>query len=179
MRGLLLLFIALAASGTALGQPDSRTTAYKGPVRIPLPCRDQDLSLRHVTDDAAMGGVRMIVYAFKNRSSATCTLRGYPRFELLDKSGAARPRVRAVNSEQLPSDEEKHSPQLVTIIPGEEVGFRVDYNAGGAGYLGKPCPLFNRARITAPGTTQRFVLRERISVCGRLQVSAIRSDVSQ
>lgn len=179
MRGLFLLFIVLAASGTALAQPDSRTTAYKGPVRIPLPCRDQDLSLRHVTDDAAMGGVRMIVYAFKNRSSATCTLRGYPRFELLEKSGAARPHGRAVNSEQLPSDEEKHSPQRVTIAPGEEVGFRVHYNTGGAGYAGKPCPLFHRARITAPGTTQRFVLRERISVCGGLLVSAIRSDVSQ
>lgn len=179
MRGLFVLFIALAASGTAFAQPDSRTTAYKGPVRIPFPCRDQDLSLRHVTDDAAMGGVRMIVYAFKNRSSATCTLRGYPRFELLDKSGAARPRGRAVNSEQLPSDEEKHTLQMVTIAPGEEAGFRVHYKTGGAGYSGKPCPVFYRARITAPGTTKRFVLRERISVCGGLQISAIRSDVSQ
>src|SRR5712671_3500384 len=100
MREAFLLVIVMAASATAFAQPDSRTTIYKGPVRIALPCRDQDLSLRHVTDDAAMGGLRMIGYAFKNESSATCSLRGYPRFELLIKSGAVRPGGRAANSEQ-------------------------------------------------------------------------------
>ena len=179
MREAFLLVIVMAASATALAQPDSRTTIYKGPVRIALPCRDQDLSLRHVTDDAAMGGRRMISYAFKNESSATCTLRGYPRFELLIKSGAVRPGGRAANSEQLPSDDEKHPPQRVIIVPGEEAGFRVHYNTGGAGYLGKPCPVSRRVRITAPGTTRHFVLREGISLCGDLQVSAIRTEAPQ
>jgi hypothetical protein len=179
MRGTILVLVIMAASSTALAQPDSRTSIYKGPVRTPLPCRDQDLSLRHVTDDAAMGGLRMIEYAFKNKSSATCTLRGYPRFELLNESGAVAPHGRAVNSQQLPSDGEKHPPQMVTIDPGKEAGFRVHYSTGGAGYLGKPCPISRRVRITAPGTTHRFRLREEISLCGGLQVSAIRSEIPE
>jgi hypothetical protein len=179
MRGTFLLLILMAASATALAQPDPRSTAYKGPIQIPLPCRNQDLSVRHVTDDAAMGGLRMIGYAFKNKSAAVCTLRGYPRFELLDKSGAVRPHGRAINSQQLPTDEEKRPPQMVTVEPGKEAGFRVHYNTGGAGYLGKPCPVSHRVRITAPGTTRRFVLREEISLCGGLQVSAVRNEVPQ
>ncbi len=178
MRSSFLLLVLMAASATTLGQKGPRTTAYEDPVQTTAPCRNQDLSLRHVMDDAAMGGVRVIGYAFKNKSAAACTLKGYPRFELLDKSGAVRPHGRAINSQQAPG-EEKQPPQLVTIEPGKEAGFRVDYNAGGAGYVGKPCPVSRRVRITAPGTTQRFVLREEISLCGGLQVSPVRSEVLQ
>ena len=178
MRGMFLLLLVIsAASATVSGQADPRMTAYKGPVRSPLPCRDQDLSLRHLTDDAAMGGVRTIDYAFKNKSASFCTLKGYPRFELLNKSGAVRPRGRAINSQQLPGDEAKQQPQLLTIDPGKEAGFRVYYNMGGAGYLGKPCPSSSKVGITAPGTTRRFVLREQISSCGNVRVSAMRSEL--
>ena len=179
MRETILLLILIAASAAALGQPDPRTTIYKGPVQIPLPCRNQALSVRHVTDDAAMGGVNLIEYAFKNISAAPCTLRGYPRFELLDKSGAVRPRGRAINSQQLAGDDERQPPKLVTIEPGKEAGFRVYYNSGGAGYMGKPCPVSRRVRITAPGTTRRFVLREQIASCSKVEVSAVRSDLPQ
>ena len=180
MRVTLLLLILIAAvSATASGQPDRRTSIYQGPVRTPLPCRGQDLSLRHVTEDAAMGGLRMIVYAFKNKSSAACTLKGYPRFELLDKSGNVRPHGRAINSQTAPGEETKQPPQLVTLEPGKEAGFRVDYSTGGAGYLGKPCPLSRKVRITAPGTTRHFVRREEISLCSGLQVLAVGSEVPQ
>ena len=152
---------------------------YKGPVRVSLSCRDQDLSVRHVTDDAAMGGQRTIEYAFKNKSSSPCTLIGYPHFELLDKSGMVRPRARAISSQQLPGDEAKQPPRLVTIPPGEDAGFRVYYNSGGAGYLGKPCPRSRKVRITAPGTTRHFVLRERLTSCREVQVSAVGRELAQ
>jgi len=149
---------------------------YKGPVRIPLSCRDQDLSVRHVTDDAAMGGQRTIEYAFKNTSSSPCTLNGYPGFELLDKSGKVRPGGRAIKSQQLPGDEAKQLPKLVTIDAGKAAEFRVYYNSGGAGYVGKPCPLSRKVRITAPGTTRHFVLRDQIRSCRSVEVSAVRSE---
>jgi hypothetical protein len=126
-----------------------------------------------------MGGVNLIEYAFKNTSASPCTLRGYPRFELLDKSGAVRPRGRAINSQQIRGDDERQPPKLVTIEPDKEAGFRVYYNSGGAGYLGKPCPVSRRVRITAPGTTRRFVLREQITFCRDLEVSVVRSDLPQ
>ena len=174
-RTFLLLVVIAATSATALGQPDPRTTMYKGPVRIPLSCLDRHLSVRHVEDDAAMGGVRTIDYAFKNISSWPCTLIGYPRFELLDTSGTVRPSGRAIHAGQLPGDEVNQPPKLVMIAAGHEAGFRVYYNSGGAGHVGKPCPVSRRVRITAPGTTRRFVLRERITSCRDVEVSAITS----
>jgi len=63
----------------------------------------------------------------------------------------------------------------VTIVPGTETWFRVHYNSGGAGYLGKPCPVSRKVRIVAPGITRAFVLKEDISSCSNLEVSALRS----
>ena len=178
MRRSFLLFVVIGAtSATSLGQPDPRTTIYKGPVRAPLSCRDQDLTVRHVTDDAAMGGVRTIDYAFKNISSSPCTLIGYARFELSDASGTVSPRGRAIRARQLPDDEVNQPPKLVTIAAGHEAGFRVYYNSGGAGHVGKPCPVSRRVRITAPGTTRRFVLREKITSCRGVELSAVTRDL--
>jgi hypothetical protein len=132
-----------------------------------------------VTEDAAMGGHNTIDYAFKNKSATPCTIKGYPRFELLDKSGAVRPHGRAINSQQLPGEEAKQPPRLVTIEPGKEAGFRVYYNSGGAGHIGKPCPVSRKVRITPPGTTRPFILSESIKSCGEVQVSAVRSELSR
>lgn len=175
----LLLVLIAATAATASGQPDSRTTMYKGPVRLAQPCRGANLSVRHVTEDAAMGGMNTIDYAFKNTSSSLCTLIGYPRFELLDKSGSVRPRGRAVNSRQMPGEETKYTPKLVTMDPGKEVGFRIYYNSGGAGYTGKACPISRRVKITPPGTTRPFILREQIQSCAELKVYAIRAELPE
>jgi hypothetical protein len=166
-----------ATAAMASAQPDPRTTIYKGPVRTVQPCRGADLSIRRVTEDAAMGGLNTIDHAFKNISSSSCTLVGYPRFELLDKSGQVRPRGRATNSRRMPGEETDHTPQVLMMLSGSEAGFRVYYNSGGAGYLGKPCPLSSKVRITAPGTTRRFTLREQIRSCGEVQVFAIRTQL--
>jgi hypothetical protein len=178
-RTFLLLVVIAATSATASAQPDPRTTIYKGPVRVAFTCGDQDLTVRHVTNDAAMGGQRTIEYAFKNKSSSPCTLNGFPRFELLNKSGTVRPGGRAINSVHLAGDETNQQPQPVIIEPGKQAGFRVYYNSGGAGYVGKPCPFSRRVRITAPGTTRHFVLRERITSCREVQVSAVRRELAQ
>ena len=176
-RSIILVALIAAVSSTAMSQP--RQMNYLGRAIVVAPCRGADLSVRHVTDDAAMGGQNLIDYAFKNNSSSPCTLKGYPRFELLDKSGTVRPRGRAMNSQQLPGDEARHPAQPVTIEPGKEAGFRVYYNSGGAGYVGKPCPVSRKVRITAPGTTRRFVLHEQITSCRSVQVSAVRTDLPQ
>jgi hypothetical protein len=166
---ILLAFIA-AASSVAAGQTNAGAS---------VPCRGEVLSVRHVSDDAAMGGHNLIDYAFKNNSSSPCMLKGYPRFELLDKSGKVRRRGRALNSQHLPGDETKEPPQLIMLEPGKEAGFRVYFNNGGAGYVGKPCPLSRRVRIKAPGTRRSFELREQIRSCRSVLVSAVRNSLSQ
>ena len=120
-----------------------------------------------------MGGHNLIDYAFKNDSSSPCTLTGYLRYELLDRSGKVRRHGRAINSQRLLGDETKEPPQLITLEPGKEAGFRVYYNSGGAGYMGKPCPLSRRVRIKAPGTRRSFDLPEEIRSCRSVLVSPV------
>lgn len=136
-------------------------------------CRENQLSVRHVSEDAAMGGVRTIDYAFTNTSSSPCTLSGYPRFEVLNKSGRLVRNGRAAYGLTMMGDDARTPQRLVTIEPGKTAVFLVYYNAGGAGYMGKPCPIYRRVKITAPGTKRGFVLREELQVCGRLEVSPV------
>ncbi len=186
-RIVFLLRLMAAASCVAMGQsvpnrsiaPSAPTTSSRiEPPRLPLAsgqCRGADLSVRQVYDNAAMGGEHLMLYAWRNNSSMPCTLKGYPRYELLDKLGAVRPRGRAINSKQLPGDEALMPAQLMTIAPGTEAWFRVHYNSGGAGYLGKPCPVSRKVKIVAPGTARAFMVKEDISSCGKVEVSAVRS----
>jgi hypothetical protein len=136
-------------------------------------CYDNQLSVRHVSEDAAMGGVRTIDYAFTNTSQSPCTLDGYPRFEVLDRSGRLARNGRARRGLTMLGDDAKKGPHPVTIEPGKTAGFIVYYNAGGAGYMGKPCPVYRKVRITAPGGRRGFVLRDELQLCSRLEVSPV------
>ena len=177
MRESVLLLVLVAAATTAIGQTNATLIGLVTSINNPATpqCRGADLAVRHLTEDAAMGGHNTIDYAFKNDSTLACTLMGYPRFELLDKAGKVRPHGRAISSVQLPGDDSKHPPQLVTIEPDKEAWFRVYYNSGGAGYVGKPCPVSRMVWISAPGTTRSFMLPEKISSCRSVKVSAVRN----
>lgn len=175
MRNVMIGMVLLAAAWTANAQ-SSIKLAHNfriGPQAV-APCRGADLSPRHVTDDAAMGGHNLSVYAFKNESLNACTLKGYPVFELLNKSARLLPKGRAINSRKLMGDEAESDPQLVTIEPGKEAVFRVYSNNGGAGYRGKPCPVSRFVSMIAPGTTRTFVLKSEIRSCQAVKVSAVR-----
>lgn len=174
-RPLLLLALIATASSLAVGQTkavrvaDSQSDARGAAAR----CLSRQLSVSHVADDAAMGGSRLVDYAFTNTSSTPCTLFGYPRFVLLDKSGRPLRGGRAVHSDQLPDG--NLFPRLTTLEPGKTAWFRIHYNSGGAGYVGKPCPSSEKVRITAPGTKRAFVLREGITLCRRVRISAVQN----
>src|ERR1700680_5071965 len=107
MRVAILLTLLAAASSVAAGQTNRKETAYINSANVGVfpPCRGEDLSVRHVSDDAAMGGHNLIDYALKNHSSSPCTLKGYPRYEVLYGSGKVQRRGRAINSQQLLGDE--------------------------------------------------------------------------
>jgi hypothetical protein len=131
-------------------------------------CRDNQLSVRNIGEDAAMGGVRQTDYALTNTSSEPCKLKGYPRFEVLNRSGRVVRRGRASTR-----DDAGNPRDPVTIEPRKTATFFVSYNAGGAGRMGKPCPTYPKVRITAPGNKRGFVLREAIQLCGELEVSPV------
>ncbi|HEV7843317.1 MAG TPA: DUF4232 domain-containing protein [Pyrinomonadaceae bacterium] len=146
--------------------------ALKGSL-VSTRCYDNQLSVRHVSEDAAMGGVRTIEYAFTNTSQSPCTLNGYPRFEVLDRSGRLARNGRARKGLTMMGDDAKKGSHPVTIEPGKTAMFIVYYNAGGAGYMGKPCPDYRRVRITAPGGRRGHMLRDELQLCSSLEVSPV------
>ena len=139
------------------------------------PCRDGQLALRHEPEEAAMGGLRSMQFFFTNTSSSPCTLEGYPRFELLSKSGQPARGGRATNGLTRMGEDFQKPPQLVTIEPGKTATFWIDYLARGAGSMGKPCPSYRKFRIVAPGTRRVFVQSDVIEVCSGLEVSSVRA----
>jgi hypothetical protein len=166
---ILLSFVVFTLGTSAQGKQGFALTRSLVSAR----CYDDQLSVRHITEDAAMGGVRTIDYAFTNTSSSPCTLSGYPRFEVLNKSGRLVRNGRASRGLTMLDEEAKKGPHPVPIEPGKTAMFQVYYNAGGAGYMGKPCPTYRKVRITAPGARRGFVLREDIQLCGSLEVSPV------
>lgn len=86
-----------------------------------------------------------------------CTLKGYVSLELLNKAGALVKRAIKQKSDD---------PISANILaPGKTAWFALDFNSGGAGYMGKPCPTYPRVRITLPGAARPFNLRSQITTC--------------
>ena len=140
----------------------------------PVPrCRREDLSIKEGETDAAMGGVRVTPYILTNTSSSACTLDGYPSVELLNGRGAVVKR-----STQQKSDEPV---SLVLVETGKTAWFSLNYNSGGAGYMGRPCPTYNKIRIRISGVTSPVVFRSSIQTCPRtdFQVTSIQSGAPQ
>jgi hypothetical protein len=126
-------------------------------------CAHQNLKVKAGEGNAAMGGVRETPFIFTNVSASACTLEGYPNLELLNEKGALVKRATRQRSEERVA--------AVIIEPGKTAWFNLNYNAGGAGHMGKPCPAYPKVKITAPGVTQPFVLRAEIQTCVRTDFS--------
>lgn len=132
-------------------------------------CQRTALKIKEGETDAAMGGVRQTPYVLTNAGSSACTLAGYPAVELLNKAGTVIKRATKQHSD------DPIAP--VTLEPGKTAWFSLNYNAGGAGYMGKPCPTYPQVRITTPGAKTPFTLRSDIQSCSRtdLEVTPIRA----
>jgi Domain of unknown function (DUF4232) len=138
--------------------PGFRITSVGNAPPIPK-CARENLKIREGETDAAMGGVRETPYIFTNSSPSACTLEGYPILELLNQRGMLVKR-----STKQKTDE---AITVVIIEPGKTAWFKLNYNSGGAGHVGRPCPTYNKARITIPLVARTFVLRTAIQTCPR------------
>jgi len=147
--------------GNRLTQPQPRT------------CLREDLRIKEGETDAAMGGVRATPYIFTNVSSSACTLNGYPIVELLNRRGAVVRRA---------SKQKSDKPAATATLAAEKTAeFNLYYNSGGAGYMGKPCPIYHKIKITASGVAQPFVLRTDIQTCAKtdFEVSSVSAGAPQ
>lgn len=125
------------------------------------PCGREALSIKEGETDAAMGGVRRTPFVLTNVSKAPCSLEGYAATELLNKAGTVVKRATKQKSD--------NPIAKATLEPGKTAWFALNFNAGGAGYMGPPCPSYRQLRITTPGAKRPFVLRSDIQTCARSQ----------
>jgi hypothetical protein len=133
--------------------------SFDAPQTDPQPCAREDLTVKEGETDAAMGGVRRTPYVLKNVAKIPCTLKGYVTLELLNKAGAVVKRA----------THQKSDDPIATaiLLPGTTAWFALNFNAGGAGYMGKPCPTYRQIRITTPGAKRPFALRSEIQTCAK------------
>jgi hypothetical protein len=127
------------------------------------PCRGSQLSaLRE--GDGARPGEKRVFYSFKNDSQAPCTLRGWPVYVLLDHSGYP------IKPQNMAAEGVPDEPHAVTLAPGGKAFFSVDYtlcsSTSDASDRYKHCTSSAKARITAPGTKRKFIIREAIALEG-------------
>jgi hypothetical protein len=189
--GMLLIALVLSTGVTAFAQVLGGYQTIQRAVGIyaaagvkAANCRGEQLSLREAEGEADMGGKRYGNYIFTNTSSTPCTLAGYPKFVLLNKSGKPLPGVKVTYDDAFvnrSADENKSAgkPQPITLGPGKTAWFQIFYNDGMALDRKKPFPVAAKVRVTAPKTTRAFVLDSQIQACCGVQVSSIRNGSPQ
>ena len=160
--------LATVTGQFTFGRADTFTLkSFDPPQSNTKPCAREDLTIKEGETDAAMGGARRTPFVLTNASKTPCTLEGYPSLELLNKSVALVTRARKERSDDPIA--------YASLEPGKTAWFALNFNAGGAGYMGKPCPTYRQLRITTPGAKRPFVLRSEISTCAKtyLEVTPI------
>jgi hypothetical protein len=141
----------------------------------PARCGDNQLSLQNLGEVISMGAMRYSEFIFTNTSSVPCTLKGYPRFEFVNKYGRPVRGGMAANGDGF-AGLYSVPPQLVTLEPGKKAKFVVHYNARYDEDREKPCAAYRRAKINVPGMKRVFVQRFQrygIEVCSGLEVSPL------
>ncbi len=166
-RTVALAVLAIAAFGGQLisGAAPLRDAdaAVVAPQADPQPCTRAALTIKEGETDAAMGGVRRTPYTLTNVSKSPCVLKGYASLELLNKAGAVVKRA---------TQQKTDDPITAAILePGKTAWFALNFNAGGAGYMGKPCPVYRQMKVTTPGAQRSFVLKSVIQTCTKSDFS--------
>ncbi|MFN2577242.1 MAG: DUF4232 domain-containing protein [Pyrinomonadaceae bacterium] len=170
-----LAVVGSAPAGMSMRHEISSANGFgNGPAQTRVrPCLREDLKIKEGETDAAMGGVRVTPYIFTNVSSSACTLIGYPALDLLSHTGAV---VRRATRQKLDRPD-----SAATLEPGKTGWFNLHYNSGGAGRVGRPCPSYQKLRVTAPRLARPFILRTDIQTCAKtdFEVNPISSGMPQ
>jgi len=142
------------------------------------PCAASQLVVELGRGGVAMGHVGQLV-SFKNISTKTCALKGYPGVKMFDATGHPIPtEVTDGPDYTVPSLPES----LVIITAGSKATFELGYSDA-TGYGTARCPTSVRVKITPPGANQPITLPWRIQPyggstiaklqCGQIAVSPV------
>jgi hypothetical protein len=110
----------------------------------------------------AAAGTISASFILTNTSRVTCTLFGYPGFELLDNQH--QPMIGTVSRTggvAFPA----MKPQHLSLPPGRQASFSVGYSDIPSG--NQPCPTSITALITPPDETTQLTIADQAPVCGQ------------
>jgi hypothetical protein len=102
-------------------------------------CTSDNLAVALVQEQAAAGS-RIRIYSFTNQASASCTLYGYPGFQLLGQSD--QPIATHVTWTPGPK-------RVIVLPPGGHAWFTMQYPAA-TGYGSLTCPTSSQLEVTPP-----------------------------
>jgi len=169
--GTLIRAIRRASGGVSLGGAlllalsPAVTEAQRssGALRPVSTCRPAQLTLSSVMEGAAGGSVRE-VFRWRNHSTATCTLRGYPQVRLLDARNHPVPIVVHHGAGYLTPPAPV---RVVRLNHGDTAYFSLEWGHNLA--VGITCVVVHHALLTPPGSSSPQPMggwAERMTKCG-------------
>ena len=167
-KSLILIACILVLTGCGkVANPSPTPTATVNPTTSS--CTTSQLSIVLGTESAAMGARAVAGMGFKNISSTTCTLMGYPKIQMVDSVGKSIPTF-VTDVPALMGV--KSAVNLISLNPGHTAIFNLMYEAS-TGYANAICPTSSSVQFTAPGTTQLLALPWKIQPYGGATIAEL------
>ena len=136
------------------------TAAYATPA-----CGNSSIAVSATAEQGATGHANFILL-FRNKTTQTCTLYGYPGLDALNASGAVI--AHALRTVHGFTGGSTHGLQTITVHPGHYASADVEWHTFNF-TTGRSCRFSHSVAATPPNTGHTVRLARSVSVCG-LQV---------
>jgi hypothetical protein len=166
-----LIFVLTGCASQSNSVPPTPISTGASPTTVAnTTCLSSQLSIVRGQDGAAMGHVGIAASAFQNHSDTACTLKGYPKLQMLDAAGSAIP-THVINGTSYtvvsrPDD-------LVVLVPGAQAMFDIGYSSQ-TGYGAAVCPTSAQVQITPPGSDQSIGVPWKLQPYGGPTIAKLR-----
>lgn len=149
--------------------PSASASASPSPTGTPI-CLSSQLSIVPGRTGGAMGSIGIVGIVFKNNSTITCTLKGYPELQMLDSAGKPVTthlyKGTSVSVQFTPEE-------LVTLLPNGEAMFDLGYSSS-TGYGGASCPTSAQVEVTAPNSDKPIIVPWKLQPYGGPTIAKLR-----
>jgi len=152
-----------SSSPSATATPPPTTTTP--PVAAPKPCTADSLAASLNTAGGGAAGSVYGILTLKNTGGVTCTVKGFPKVELVP--GTAAPAIGA------PAEQDASVPAAtVTLAPGEAAGAQLRYSQAG---LHPDCVhvAAHQYRVYAPGSSDPLFIPVTVDGCSNAAVKLL------
>ncbi len=167
----LLLLSGCASPSNTRPSPAANSSATTGSNHSAiLVCNSSQLSILLGVEGAAMGSRGVTGMAFKNISVTPCTLKGYPKAQMLNASGKLIPTY-VTHGNVFSSS--ASAPKLIKLAPGAKAEFDLLYEAQ-TGYGNAVCPTSSKVAFTPPGSKTQLLLSWMIQPYGGGTIQKLR-----